>query len=69
MPRPKEGITIDEAIQDLKGVMDTKKPLEDKDYFPALKLGTEALNAWKNGRQKHGWFYYPLLPGETKERG
>jgi len=60
---------LDKASKDFDSILDLAKPLKDKDYKPALRLGREALEHWKEGRQKHGWFYFPLLPGETEEGG
>lgn len=60
-------ITIDEAIE-----ISTKERKEHHS-FPtdiigqAAQLGIEAQKAWIEGRRKHGWFYFPLLPGETEE--
>jgi len=60
-------ITIDEAIKVLEAWARAGEKLDLPKTTPAVKLGIEALEAWKEGRKKYGWFYFPLLPGETED--
>jgi len=60
-------MTIDEAIEILeKEEEDTWMGPEDK-WKSAVKMGYEAMKAWKNLRDNPGMSFDALLPGETKE--
>lgn len=60
-------MTIDEAIEILWEMKRQYKYTPIPGGQGALTLGIEAQKAWKRGRQKYGWFYYPLLPEETED--
>lgn len=60
-------MTIDEAIKFKEEYQREHYYGFDPKFVEADKLGIEALKAWIEGRQKHGWFYFPLLPSETED--
>ncbi|MBA7539633.1 hypothetical protein ES705_31913 [subsurface metagenome] len=60
-------MTIDEAIKVLKRGQNTKPIKGTENYFVALRLGIEALEAYRAGRDGDHYFNYPMLPGETSE--
>lgn len=55
------------AIQLLASIHNHIDPGATAEELNALKLGIEALKAWKYLRDHSGFGYDTLLPGETKE--
>ncbi|KKN71853.1 hypothetical protein LCGC14_0417070 [marine sediment metagenome] len=60
-------IKIDEAIKRLTTLTVGMDHFKDHPDSKAVKLGIEALKAWKEHREHHLPQYRWLLPGETKE--
>lgn len=68
MTKPKEGITIDEAIEHLSGYVYEEKPCLVGLFDEATRLGIEALKRFRDFRPTKYPIPKMLLPGETKER-
>jgi hypothetical protein len=60
-------MTIDEAIEGLKTRLTPKGVIQFGEPDNDIKLGIEALKAWKFLREHSGMSYDALLPGETEE--
>jgi len=61
-------VSIDEAIQDLKDILNPKKPLDKgKDYKPSIRFGVEALDAIRRTRSEGKYISSVYrLPSESK---
>lgn len=60
-------MTLDEAIETNEMHLTAEKALDNIEKAEALRLGNEALKAWKTFR-RYGSLPDPmLLPGETQE--
>jgi len=60
-------MNIDEAIKILTAYSKQFHPNTDFDYAQAVKLGIEALGAWRRLKQGHKFTTSSMLPGETKD--
>lgn len=60
-------MTLDKAIEILQERYRIKDPLKNPDYDDAIRLGIQALKAWKGRRHRSSMHHWPLLPGETED--
>ena len=60
-------ITINRAIRDLQARVDGEFSIKGIDNCEDIKLGIEALKAWRRLKQGHQFTTASLLPGETEE--
>ena len=60
-------MTIDEAIEELKGLPGPAFIIEGETAWEAAQLGIEALKRIKQSRESLPTVTLPLLPGETKD--
>lgn len=65
-PKP-SGMPLSKAIEILEDLLKTSARDKSSDSWDALKLGKEAMKAWKEERKGLEPGEYKLLPGETND--
>jgi len=60
-------MTLDEAIEILNRVEPDSRPFDYEEEKEAIRLGMEALKAWKERRENYPMLNTYRLPGETEE--
>ena len=60
-------MTIDKALNRLRGYLRWRKPELDDNFYESVQLGIEALKLIKRNRRYTPQPYNVKLPGETEE--
>ena len=60
-------MTLDKAIEILNSVEPDSRPFDYEEEKEAIRLGIEALKAWKERRENYPMLNTYRLPGETEE--
>jgi len=60
-------MTLDKAIEILNRVEPDSRPFDYEEEKEAIRLGIEALKAWKERRENYPMLNTYRLPGETEE--